>query len=255
MRRDDGRTAPGSNRRDLVGFWGACLTVLSFTACTGVQTVHPYRAGRALESPARVVVKDFAYAPDDGSLSSGMGARIVSGADKTPKTAEERALGRTVAEALSRKLVEKLLDLGLNAQRFDGQYPPFDNIVVVEGQFTSIDEGNRVARTVVGFGFGRSEVRTHAQVYQHDGSRRTLLQNFTTVATSSFKPGVVPALGIGAAAGTVATAAAVSGGAAVASETLSATVEAGAERTAAELAARMKPLFIAQAWIPAYDDR
>ena len=194
-----------------------------------------------------------AYAPGDASLASGPGAQISHDADRTAKTAEEIELGRRVAAALSLKLVEKLLDLGVDAQRFDGQYPPFDNIVIVEGQFTSIDRGSRMARVVIGFGYGKSDVRTHAQVYQKTLSKRRLLQEFTTSATSSYTPGLVVGLGVGAAAGTLATSVAVTGGSNVANESFGADVAAGAERTATELAAKMKPFFIDQAWIPAYD--
>ncbi len=72
-------------------------------------------------------------------------------------------------------------------------------------------------------------------------------------ATSSYTPGLVVGLGAGAAAGTLATAAVVSGGTNLANESYGADVEAGAERTATELVAKMKPFFIDQAWIPAYD--
>lgn len=229
----------------------ACLAALA--GCINVDTIHEYRGGRALDPPDRVVVKDFAYAPDDASLASGPGARISHDADTTEKTAEEIELGRRVAAALSLKLVEKLLDLGVNAQRFDGQYPPFDNIVIIEGQFTSIDRGSRMARVVIGFGVGKSDVRTHVQVYQKTPSKRRLLQEFTTSATSSYTPGLVVGLGVGAVAGSLATSAVVSGGSSFANESFGADVAAGAERTATELVAKMKPFFIDQAWIPAYD--
>ncbi len=253
MRREEirgERSASGARRgRFAVGV--ACLAALA--GCINVDTIHEYRGGRALDPPDRVVVKDFAYALDDVSLARGPGARISYDVETTAKTAEEIELGRRVAAALSVKLVEKLLDLGVNAQRFDGQYPPFDNIVIVEGQFTSIDRGSRLARVVIGFGFGKSDVRTHVQVYQKTPSRRRLLQEFTTSATSSYAPGLVVGLGVGAAAGTLATAAVVSGGTNLANESYGADVEAGAERTATELVAKMKPFFIDQAWIPAYD--
>lgn len=245
--RSDGRRGGASVLGAAVAF--ACLAA----GCVNVDTVHEYSGSRPLELPERIVVKDFAYSPEDISLASGFGARIAGEADKTARTAEELELGRRVAAALSAKLVEKLLDLGLYAQRFDGSYPPFDNIVVIEGQLTSIDQGNRTARVVIGLGFGQSEVRTHAQVYQNTPSGRRLLQDFTTSATSSYSPGLAVGLGAGAAAGTLATSVAVSGGSVLASESWGADVEAEAERTATKMAAEMKPFFIEQAWIPAYD--
>ena len=253
MRREEirGERCASGARRGGFAVGVACLAALA--GCINVDTIHEYRGGRALDPPDRVVVKDFAYAPDDASLASGPGARISHDADRTAKTPEEIELGRRVAAALSLKLVEKLLDLGVNAQRFDGQYPPFDNIVIVEGQFTSIDRGSRMARVVIGFGYGKSDVRTHAQVYQKTPSKRRLLQEFTTSATSSYAPGLVVGLGVGAAAGSLATSAVVAGGSNYANESFGADVAAGAERTATELVAKMKPFFIDQAWIPAYD--
>ena len=235
-----------------VGASAACLVLVS--GCINVDTIHEYRGGRALDPPRRVVVKDFAYSPDDVSLATGLGAQVTSSADKAPKSLAELELGKRVADALSRKLVEKLLDLGLYAQRFDGTDPPFDNIVVIEGQFTSIDEGSMMKRMVVGFGFGKAEVRTHAQVYQvTEKKQRRILQDFITSATSSYSPGLAVGLGAGAAAGSLASAAVVGGSSTVANETWGSDVEAGAERTATELVAQMKPFFIDQAWIPAYD--
>jgi len=56
-------------------------------------------------------------------------------------------------------------------------------------------------------------------------------------------------MGMGAAAGTLAVSAAVTAAGTVASEAFGATVEADAERTAADVAGRLRTYFTEQGWI------
>jgi len=40
------------------------------------------------------------------------------------------------------------------------------NILVVDGQFTDIDQGNKLRRIAIGLGMGQSKLDANAQVYQ-----------------------------------------------------------------------------------------
>jgi hypothetical protein len=66
---------------------------------------------------------------------------------------------------------------------------------------------------------------------------------------SSLKPGLLTTLGVGAAAGTIATAAPVSGGLAVGSEALLVSVEADAKRAAKAVAERLIQGYRDRGWL------
>src|SRR2546425_9517270 len=89
---------------------------------------------------------------------------------------------------------------------------PTARTVIIHGQFLTIDEGNRLRRMVIGFGVGGTDLRTKVQVYQGTEAAPLLLQEFEAKAESSKKPGMGPMAGVGAAATSAASAAAVSGG-------------------------------------------
>ena len=79
---------------------------------------------------------------------------------------------------------------------------------MVSGNILSIDQGNRTRRNVVGFGVGESKVTAKVNVYiQAPGEAPRLLQSFNADSESGKKPGLAVA-GVGAAAGSAATAAA-----------------------------------------------
>jgi hypothetical protein len=114
------------------------------------------------------------------------------------------------------------------------------NDLSIGGHFISIDEGNRTERAVIGLGMGRTDVEAEVMVYQN----AQLVEQFETEAKSSRKPGMAETMGVGAAAGNLAIAAAVSGAAAVGSEAFSANVEADASRTAKKLAKQLEVFFV-----------
>jgi hypothetical protein len=87
------------------------------------------------------------------------------------------------------------------------------------------------------------------QADDYDNGARTLACQFETDAKSGRKPGMAETIGAGAATDHLATAAAVGGGLTVASEALSATVEADADRTATRIASQLKSYFKAQGWM------
>ena len=118
----------------------------------------------------------------------------------------------------------------------------------IEGQFVSVNEGNRLRRMVVGFGAGASEVRTLVQVYETTPEGRRLVEDFYTTVKSSIKPGMGPMAGVGAAAGRAATSAMVSGGVGIATER-SQGVDGDAKHTAEEITKTLKKFFVEQGWI------
>ena len=227
------------------------LALLFSAGCTRIQTVEEYHGAEPLPKPRIALVKNFAYSPEGINLNSGLFAKIERRFEYADSTEQQLLLGKTVSEALANKLVTKLQDLGLDARRFDDDTTPEGDYLLIEGQLTSIDQGNRAERMVLGLGFGKSLVKTWCQVYDISESGQKLAEEFDTEAHSSYKPGAAETMGVGAVAGHVTTAAAVSVAGGVAGETLGSTVQEDAKRTASDLVEKMKPFFVAQNWIEA----
>ena len=227
------------------------ITVMVVSGCgqTQVKTVSEY--GGKLPRPDRILVYDFATSPDDVDTSKGVISDLEHLVKKTPRTKEEKAVGRHVADALSKELVKEIQNFGLPAERAACKPPATGKILEIEGQFLSIDEGNQTERVIIGFGLGRSDVKTKVQVYDATATGRRVVQKFTTDAKSGRKPGMAVFVGAGALAGHAAVSALVSGGVSAASEKFSANVEADSKRTAKEIAKRLGAFFVQQGWIPA----
>src|SRR6266567_3647229 len=135
------------------------LGALAGCASTKVQPSVMIPASDTLPRPTRIAVYDFAVAAHDVSPNNAPLSRLrrVLGGSQSE---EELKVGRSVAGALSVELVKALKDLDLPIERASAAAVG-DGTLAIEGQFVSIDEGNRLRRVVIGFGAGASEVKTH----------------------------------------------------------------------------------------------
>ena len=237
-----------------------CLVFFVVQGCASVdtQTYPQGRRGAILAKPDKLFVYDFAVSPGEVTLDDGIGedvAKVVKGTEGTPKAQMELELGRKVAVALSENLVIELGKYGILAERTSAPPPSQGQVLIVKGQFLSIDEGNATQRMVIGFGLGRSVVRAHGQVYEVSPKGNKFLSDFFSEVKSSRKPGMGPMVGVGAVAGTAATAAAVSGGLGVTAEMadalpFSASLVANVKKMAKDLAERAARFYVKQAWLP-----
>jgi len=229
---------------------GCFIGLFAGCASTNVTSQSEYEG--FLPKPKQVLVYNFAASPDEVTLNSGITADIQELVEKAPpRTDQERAIGRQVADALANHLVTEIQALGLPASRASGP-PPADgsNTLEIKGQFISIDEGNQTERVVIGLGLGRTDVKTLTQVYDYRNGTNILVNQFGINAKSGDKPGAAETMGAGAIAGHLAVSAVVSSGVAVGSEAFSANVDADADRTAKKIATQLKDLFLTEGWIP-----
>jgi hypothetical protein len=227
----------------------AVLAAVLLADCTTVRTTYE-DTGEALPKPDMVVVYDFAGKADEVKMDSGLLSKVRDQLDQTPLPEQQVELGHKVADALAVKLVQEIQAMGLPAMRAGGTAPHGNRVVMVEGQFLSISQGNRAERVVIGLGAGRSSVKLNSELYGRTREGRRMLASFMVDAAGSRKPGMAETMGVGAAGGNLAMSAAASGAGAVGSEAFGETVEADAKRGAAKLAERLGKYFEEQGWIP-----
>jgi hypothetical protein len=226
---------------------GTAILVMAGCAPTSVSVDKDY-AG-LLPQPKRILIYNFAVSPDEVVLDPGVKG-LVEGPQK-PKTQEELTVGHQVADALARHLVIQLTKLGYAADRATGEVAPGTiDILLIQGQIYSINEGDRAERVVIGLGAGRSDVKAYTQVYEMAPSGRKLVEQLQTNAKSGYKPGMAETEGLSVAAGHWAAGLAVGAGLSVASEMYGANVEDDADRTAKDIAKQLNEVFSSRGWMP-----
>ena len=161
---------------------------------------------------------------------------------------ERVTLGREVQSALTKTLVAKLREKGIHAQRALRGGRPFLDSLLLKGQFLSIDEGDAMGRTVIGFGRGAKELRIAVQAYQMTATGPRQLVEGTGTSKGGKRPGMlVPVVG-GAALGTAAPSAVVSGSISLVSEA-SGKFNTDVVKLADELAERAIQFYIDRGWM------
>jgi hypothetical protein len=227
----------------------AVLFLVASCGPTKVKTTEEYTG--KLPRPDRILVYDFAVSPDEVKHDTGLSAEIVRAVEGKPRTADELKIGHAAAGALAKELVKKIQGFGLPAERAAGVPPTSGNILLVQGQLVSVDQGNRTERVVIGFGAGRTDVKANVQVYEITAEGKQKVEQLQADAKSGRKPGMALMMGAGALAGHLLTSAVVSGTVSAAGEASWETVEADARRLAKDVAKELGQFFVAQEWIPA----
>jgi hypothetical protein len=241
-------TTNENTRRSMMTLAGILILGLAAigTGCASVS-VTPM-AGTADQSmlprPGVLYVYDFAVHANDVMVDT-LGAEFMSEGEKLT---EEEQTARATANAFSVTLIEQLSKEGINAQRANDRAVPPLHAIVLKGQFVTIDEGSRFKRMLIGFGAGSSELLARVQAYQvtERGLRRIVAAE--AKATGSKSPGMAIPVAGGAAMGSAATSAVISGGMNIARETKGAR-NPDVERMAKEIAERAKAFYVRQGWL------
>ncbi len=185
----------------LRGMYG--LLALAAFGCAGAQVTQqssaaPFAGG----PPTAVVVYPFAVDASDVSLNSSIfqvAYRNMSGEDQNAQQVE---LAHQTAQNICVQVAANLTQKGITATCLQrGVAPTGDNVLVLDGQFTDISEGNRLRRMVIGLGAGASKVDTVVQVIQKTPQGSSELLDFATSADSGYMPGAGITGPAGAAAG------------------------------------------------------
>ena len=237
------------------------LVLCSIALACGRTSVNSSRMldNAELPRPHLVLVQDYDVGAGTVKLDSAIGARLMHAASGDDAEAKRCELGLAIAKSMAEQLAADIRKLGLAAERSSGTLPhgggPY---LLIRGELLSVDEGNRLRRFVIGLGAGSSHVEARTRVSMLREGRETSIQEFRISSKSAATPGAAETLGVGAAVGNLATAAAGTGAQSVArgvggqmKNTIGASVSADAARGANAVSAELAKLFRAQGWIPA----
>jgi hypothetical protein len=216
------------------------------TANTQMQSV-PTVAVR----PDRIVVYPFAVDPSEITLNQSFLQRAYRNMSGENQNAQQSEIARETAENVCLGIINALQQKGWNASCLERGTPAVGgNLLVVDGAFTDISEGNRLRRLVIGFGAGASTLDSNVTMYQRtDVAYRKLLE-FSTHADSGKMPGAVVMGPAGAAAGAGAGAVVGANAAMGAAKSYRSSTGVLADKTVNEVVDQLNGYFAQHGWNP-----
>ena len=225
-------------------------------ATTGTMVPPPQPTGQpttaaTLPRPERVLVQDFPVDPDAVTLDRAIGLRLQRQSSGEDPAMAQQKVGMAVQDAISSTLMKAFQKMNVPAEHAAPGTAPSPGDLLVRGEITRIDQGNRTRRLTVGFGAGKSEVNADAAIYyvQPNGEPE-LLQTYSGSSNSGRKPGMAASAGMAAQQASMAPAAlGIASGAH--GETRRAGVAGEGQRVADHLSRSIGQYFAQQGWIPA----
>ena len=216
-------------------------------ASSSIQQQQSTAYAEQLPRPARVVIYDFAGSARDVPPDSVIVPYYRE--PDVPQTREEAELGRRLARLVTDNLVRELNRSGIFALPADAAPVLHVGDAIVRGEFVTVNEGNRLARVLVGFGVGSAELQTLVEAYAVTANGLRPLGSAQIESAGGRMPGMLLPVGMGAAAGRAATSAAVSGGMNLAQEAGPESIEAAARRTAGRIAELIVDAYRTRGWL------
>lgn len=228
----------------------ACLILgLTLGACAQTTTHNLLVSSNSGSArPEVIVVSEFSFSPDVVLLDRGFAAQLKRKMRNIPPEQVREHLAARVSHEIVATMVRTLREAGLEArQGREDVLTPEQVALVVKGKVRSVDQGNRTRRNIVGFGAGKSQVVADVVVMHHAQRAEKEALAFVVEAASGRRPGAIVMGPVGAAGG--AAVAVASAGAGMASEKLSADVEAEARRVGQTAARRIITFATEQGWL------
>jgi hypothetical protein len=187
----------------------ALLGVVMMAGCAKTVVDSHYESAKwNLQTPSQVYVYDFAVTREHVHENAGLLQGAINDFQDTTTYQHQGEIIGEVRTVAAEELVEGIQNLGLPAQRVSSSTLLPKGVLGITGQFLNVDEGNKAARLVVGFGKGQSRVDVRIQLYEYglDQSSTepeiapTKLLEFDTHADSGSMPGAIVTGPAGAAA-------------------------------------------------------
>jgi uncharacterized protein DUF4410 len=185
------------------------LLALAAFGCAGAQVTQQSSAAPVSATPpTAVVVYPFAVDPSDVTLNQSIFQRAYRNVSGENENAQQLDLAHQTAQNICVQVAADLTQKGITTTCLQRGVPPTgSNVLILDGQFTDISQGNRLRRMVIGLGAGASKVDTVVQVIQKTDQGTTEIIDFSTSADSGYMPGAGITGPAGAAAGGAAAAA------------------------------------------------
>lgn len=183
--------------------------MIGLAGCAGASvTQQAQQAAASNDHPTKVAVYPFAVDPDEVSLNSGFIQRAYRSVTATNEDEKQAEIAGDLSQSVCLHVAAELTDRGYNAVCLPrGTAPAGENVIIVDGEFNNVSQGNRLSRTVIGFGVGASTLDTDVYVIQRANGTANQLMQFSPHADSGHMPGVAVTGATCAAAGGAAAAA------------------------------------------------
>ena len=142
------------------------LLVATFAGfgCAGARVDVAQQAPNDVPQPDFLIVERFAVSPEDVKLDRGLSAKALRGLQERDLNDEERKVGAAVATIMEEETVRLLRQAGIPAY-LDSYAPTATRTTaLLQGQFLSVDEGDRTQRVWIGFGLGGAKLQIKMQV-------------------------------------------------------------------------------------------
>lgn len=231
---------------------GYAFLALAMAGCAGATAAAPQMqiAPVVRSRPAQIVVFPFSTDAADVTLNQGIGARIYRNYSGQDQTASQAQLARSTARSICVEVATSLASKGWNAAcQPRGAPVSGGNVLIVDGDFTDLSEGNRVQQMVIGMGLGASKLNTSAGLYQYSSGASNQLLTFSTHADSGKMPGVGITGPAGAAAGGAAAATIGVNDAAPGVKHVTSSTSYLGDQTANQIVDQLNNYFSQQGWI------
>ncbi len=218
-------------------------------AGTTVPTASGGAASPSLPKPKKVLLYTFRVPADVVTIDQSAAARLQRRRNQRQQVPTDDSLAvvtQQIQTSFTNTLQQELKKLPFPVEKWDGADSLLpSNSLLIQGEFTSVNQGNRSQRIMIGFGRGASDVQAQVVVSLKTESQTIVLSQFTADTSSGKKPGAAVTMGAGSAA---------SAAAGAATQTMGdkkATVSADASRMAKNVAKQVVDLMSSQKWIPA----
>ncbi|MDI9570143.1 MAG: DUF4410 domain-containing protein [Pseudomonadota bacterium] len=173
-----------------------CVVILALPPLASTAGIEEGKqAGRqSPERPLVVYVADFTLHVEDGANESPGPLQVRKRAHDRllPQTRESRQdKARQVVDMLAQSIVQGLNERNFQAVRCSaGTRPPLHSWLL-EGEFVEYDEGDRLKRTIIGFGSGAADMEVLMKVSEVTDSGLRRLFDSTVGGKKNRMPGAV----------------------------------------------------------------
>ena len=117
--------------------------------------------------PAQIVVYPFAADSAEVTLNQSIVQRAYRSMSNQDASLQQTKIAHETARSICDEVAAKLNKKGYQAVCQErGTQVAGNNVVVVDGEFTNISEGNRLRRLVIGFGAGAAVLDSSVEVFR-----------------------------------------------------------------------------------------